>query len=648
MDLSIIIVNYNVKYFLEQALFSVFKAGLDLSYEVIVVDNDSADDSVQMVREKYPEVHLIENKHNPGFSIANNQGLAIARGRYILFLNPDTIVSEDTFRVCVDFMDTHPEAGAIGVKMVDGGGNYLPESKRGLPTPATAFFKAIGLHRLFPGSKVFNRYYLGHLSDDEINEIEVLCGAFMFVRKDVLDRTGGFDEQFFMYGEDIDLSYRIIKEGFKIYFLPTTSIIHFKGESTRKASFKYIRHFYEAMLIFADKHFKNGYPWILRVFLGMGVFLRAGLTLFKNAINNFIWPFTDLLIIVFCFVAVKQLWSVGYHGDPDYYSGVFERVNLPVFLVVWMLTFFLSGVYDKVYSLGRLVKSIILGLLVNGLIYGMLDASNRPSRPILIFGFFAILLALPLARLIVYRLRHRKWLIGGNRINKVAIVAGVEEYLRLKEIIKSSGQGVKISGRIQPLNFVGIKSEEDIGDSRDLEDIIRLHNLDEIVLSSSDMGPTDIMKWLSKFGQDVKFKIASPNSDAIIGSQSKNSIGEFYTHSIDYNIATPEYRRLKRIVDFVSGLTLLILIPLIIWFYKNKSALLMNCLATISGRMTMVGYGNSEAQRLLPNIKSSVLNRLISEDPDVQLNQDIRYARYYSPMLDLDWIMRNLAKLDSK
>ena len=231
MQLSVIIVNYNVEFFLEQCLNSVYSALKEIDGEVYVVDNNSIDGSLKMVREKFPDVILIANKDNVGFSRANNQALKKAIGKYHLLLNPDTIVEEDTFKEVIQFMDEHPDAGGLGVKMIDGKGNFLPESKRGLPTPKDAFFKIFGLSRLFPKSKRFGRYHLSFLDKDEIHEIEILSGAFMLMREEALDKVGLLDEDFFMYGEDIDLSYRIVLGGYKNYYFPKTRIIHYKGES---------------------------------------------------------------------------------------------------------------------------------------------------------------------------------------------------------------------------------------------------------------------------------------------------------------------------------------------------------------------------------------------------------------------------------
>ena len=217
MKLSVIIVNYNVAHFLEQALNSVFKALKNVDGEVFVVDNNSVDSSVAMVQAKFPQVHLIANKENVGFSKANNQAIRLSQGEYVLLLNPDTVVEEDTFEKCIRFMDETPDAGGLGVKMVNGKGEFLPESKRGIPLPSVAFYKLFGLSKLFPKSQRFGAYHLTYLDENEIHSVEVLAGAFMLLRKSVLDQIGLLDEDYFMYGEDIDLSYRILKGGYKNY-----------------------------------------------------------------------------------------------------------------------------------------------------------------------------------------------------------------------------------------------------------------------------------------------------------------------------------------------------------------------------------------------------------------------------------------------
>ncbi|CAN5917387.1 glycosyltransferase family 2 protein [soil metagenome] len=277
MKLSVIIVSYNVRYFLEQALLSVRKAAAGLEVEVLVVDNHSRDGSGEMVRQLFPEVRLITNAENVGFAKANNQAIRQARGAYVLLLNPDTVVEEEAFARCCHFMEAHPEAGALGVNMIDGCGRFLPESKRGLPTPEVAFYHVFGISSLWPASRLFGRYHLGFLDQQQVHAVEVLSGAFMFIRRSVLDQVGLLDEDYFLYGEDVDLSYRIGRAGYTNYYFPQVRIIHFKGKSTQKEAIGYVRMFYEAMAIFARKHFSADRARLVSLLIQLGIYFRASL-----------------------------------------------------------------------------------------------------------------------------------------------------------------------------------------------------------------------------------------------------------------------------------------------------------------------------------------------------------------------------------
>lgn len=245
-QISIVIVNYNVRYFLEQCLQSVFDACTSIDAEIIVVDNNSIDDSCTMIKQKFPQVRLIENKKNTGFATANNQGVAIAKGEYVLILNPDTVVAEDTFLKILKFAKSYNNLGALGVKLIDGNGVFLPESKRGIPTPNVAFNKLLGFNT--------DKYYAKHVNENSNGSIEVLVGAFMLIKRSIYNEVKGFDEAYFMYGEDIDLSYKILKKGYDNYYFSESKIIHYKGESTKK-DLKYLNNFYGAMGIFYKKHF---------------------------------------------------------------------------------------------------------------------------------------------------------------------------------------------------------------------------------------------------------------------------------------------------------------------------------------------------------------------------------------------------------
>ena len=264
---------------------SVRKAIEKIETEIFVVDNNSTDGSYDYLQPKFSEVNFILNNENEGFAKANNKALSLAKGKFILFLNPDTIVAEDSFEKCISFLDSNKNAGALGVKMIDGKGSYLKESKRGFPDLWVAFCKLSGVTTLFPHSKIFSKYYLGYLSEKENQIIDAIAGAYFFARKETLDKTGGFDEQFFMYAEDIDLSYRIQQSGFLNYYFAGTTIIHFKGESTKK-DFRYVKLFYKAMSQFVKKHFSSRSSIFFSIMIEFAIWLRATLALIGNLFST--------------------------------------------------------------------------------------------------------------------------------------------------------------------------------------------------------------------------------------------------------------------------------------------------------------------------------------------------------------------------
>lgn len=285
MKLSVVIVNYNVKFFLEQCLLSVRAATDGMEAEVFVVDNCSTDSSVGYLKGKFPDVRFVENETNPGFAVANNQAIRLSTGEYVLLLNPDTVVGEETIRTLCFFMDEHPSAGAAGVKMIDGHGSFLPESKRSFPSPWVSFCKLFGLSKLFPRSRLFARYSLPYLSPDREHVVDVLAGAFMLLRREALDKTGLLDEAFFMYGEDIDLSYRLRQAGYTNYYVPER-ILHYKGESTKRGDRAFVRSFYGAMLIFYRKHYPRS-GRAISCLIGLAVGVKASLASLASLLYSF-------------------------------------------------------------------------------------------------------------------------------------------------------------------------------------------------------------------------------------------------------------------------------------------------------------------------------------------------------------------------
>ncbi|WP_433754342.1 glycosyltransferase family 2 protein [Paenibacillus amylolyticus] len=284
-DTSIIIVNYNTRQLTLDCLDSVYASNTSYSYEVIVVDNASRDDSVQAIREAYPQVHLIANQNNTGFAVANNQGMEVAKGRYILLLNSDTVVQPDTLHTMIYFMDRHPEIGASGCKVILPDGSLDKACKRGFPTPSASFYYAFGISRLFPDRPKFNQYQLGHLSPDDEYPVDCLVGAFMLVRRETIDQVGGLDETFFMYGEDIDWCYRIKEAGWGIFYYPRTYIVHYKGGSARRKPLKITYEFHRAMWVFHRKHYAKKYNLLTNTAVCVGISLKFTLSLLRSKLS---------------------------------------------------------------------------------------------------------------------------------------------------------------------------------------------------------------------------------------------------------------------------------------------------------------------------------------------------------------------------
>lgn len=608
MKLSVIIVNYNVKYFLEQALLSVQRASEGLTVETWVVDNNSADDSVAMVRERFSTVKLIENKQNVGFSKANNQAIAQSTGEYVLLLNPDTVVSEDTFQKCIAFMDAHTEGGGLGVKTIDGSGAFLPESKRGFPSPWVAFCKSFGLSALFPKSPIFNGYYLGHLSQDETHECEVLVGSFMLLRRSVLDEIGWLDEAFFMYGEDIDLSYRIVNQGFKNYYFADTTIIHYKGESTKKGSLNYVRVFYGAMIIFAKKHFQGQKATLFIALMQAAVWFRAGLTLLSSAFKKINLPIIDAVLIFIGLYFLKDFWSNYYFKDQDYIKPVFLYFNIPIYIIIWLSSIYFSGGYDKPASMRRILRGVVVGTVMLSAVYGFLDMSLRSSRMLIILGAVWTALSIISSRFIIHFIKNKNLRLGTEGVKNLIIVGSVTETERAKMLLAQAQVVKNIIGIVCPLETDDYQMY--LGSLKDLNKIIEIYSIEEIIFCSQDVDNQVIIAWMERLGTSIDYKILPEKSNTIIGSSSKNTSGELYSIETQFKIASTFNRRNKRVLDIILCFILLVLSPVFLIVIKNFSLILKNWIPVLIGNKTWIGYAPTPQYNVpqLPILKTSVFS----------------------------------------
>lgn len=644
--ISIIIVNYNVEYFLEQCLNSVRTALKGISGEVFVVDNNSIDQSVEMVRTKFPDYHLIANKDNRGFSKANNQAIEISKGEYILLLNPDTVVEEDTFRKIIDFMDSHPDAGGLGVRMLDGKGKFLPESKRGLPTPAVAFYKIFGLSRLFPKSKKFGQYHLGHLSEFETNEIEILSGAFMLMRKKALDEVGLLDEAFFMYGEDIDLSYRIIKGGYKNYYFPETRIIHYKGESTKKSSVNYVFVFYRAMVIFAEKHFSQKNARLFSFLINFAIYLRAGMAIVARFLRRLILPVLDLGFLTGGLFALTNRWKQEHIEFP------FEIISyaIPLYASVWLISVLFNGGYDRPVRLAPYLKGSIYGTLLILIVYALLPKEWQFSRLFILSGALWVLVYYFISRAFLHAAFRGKFRLFYTREKRFVIVGSEEEAQRVRELLEHSNPKIQL---IEFVNTGDQKAEWSVGTLNQLDQIVHIHAINEIVFCAKDTTAQEIIDWMSRIDSSgVDFKIAQPDSLYLIGSNSIETAGDLYVLNIN-SISKQENVRNKRTFDVLTALLFLVCSPIVMWAYASKKDFFRNLFAVLRGKKTIVGYNISitKTDLQLPKIKPGILypmSDLMELDPTAVDKINLIYARDYSVRKDLAVLFQSWKKLDRR
>jgi GT2 family glycosyltransferase len=521
MDLSVIIVNYNVRHFLEQCLHSVRKASANIDCEIFVVDNNSVDGSCSMVISQFPEVRLIRNSNNKGFSVANNQAIKLSQGKFILLLNPDTLVEEDTFTRCLEFMKEHPEAGALGVKMINGNGKLLPESKRALPTLGTAFFKMSGLSVLFPKSQFFNRYYLGHLDSSTTSEAEIISGAYMFIRKEALDKTGLLDESFFMYGEDIDLSYRLLKAGYRNYYFPGVKIIHYKGKSTRKGDSDNIVHFYKAMIIFLKKHFSEKGQKGFLFLITSAVYFWGLIALLKNFFSKIFLPLADALLLTGLFTTFIRIWE-NWHFTGEYqYPEKFHIAAVAGYAIVTVISIYLTGGYKRPSKFSDTIKGIVISFTAILIVYSLLPLNFRFSRAVMLLGAMSSITIIPLYRYLL-SLTGTEMVSYPTLIARRIVVVGDQEGLsNIRDLLTDSGIKTVIIGRVssKPEDF-----ESDVLGSLDqIMEVVRINRINEVIYSTRELTASQIinsMHLLSEY--NVTIRIAPIGEKLIIGNKAIN------------------------------------------------------------------------------------------------------------------------------
>ncbi len=613
--------------------------------ELIVVDNNSLDNSLAYLQPQFPGVQFIASAENLGFAKACNLGLQQATGQYVLFLNPDTIVPEDCFRSCIRFFETHPRAGALGIKMLDGKGQFLKESKRAFPSPMTSLFKLFGLATLFPASKTFSKYHLGHLNENEDHEVDVLAGAFMMIPKEVLNKVGGFDETFFMYGEDVDLSYRIQKAGYTNYYFAGSHIIHFKGESTRKGTMNYVRMFYNAMSIFVRKHYGGSRAGVFHLLIHLAIWVRAALSAVGQFVRRIGLPLIDAGLILLSFWLMKNIWNQYVRTDIEYENRLLW-IAFPAYTVFYLFTAYYAGLYDRWYKWTGLVRSTVMATIVLLAAYALLPEQYRFSRGIILFG---AMLAFLLISSLRWVLIQTKVLTSSKEKEEHAttVIAGSpEEYLQAVQLMKEAGLQERILGRIA----VDENKEGAIGQVNELNKLLSVIPFREIIFCQGQLSYASSISIVKTLPGFLKIKFHAAGSRSIVGSESKDTSGEALSTENGFKLAEPGNRRIKRLADIIISFLALASFPAHLLLVKKPIRFFANCFAVLTARMTWVGYIKNEEK--LPALRKAVMTcngfpALVAQQlPDESLYKlDYWYARDYEPMYDLKLLWRRYRHL---
>ena len=665
MDLSVVIVNYNVREFLNNALVSVFKALKGMKGEVIVVDNASDDGSCELVTRAFPRVRLISNKANVGFAKANNQALARAKGKYLMLLNPDTVVQEDTFRVLMNFFDANADVGMAGCKILNPDGTLQLPCRRSFPTPWVAFTKVSGLSSVFANTRLFGRYNLTYLNPDESYEVDAISGSCMMIRREVFKSIGGLDENFFMYGEDLDWCYRVQKAGWKVFYVADTKIIHYKGESTRRSDIDEVRIFYKAMRLFVEKHHEGSFvfEWLLE----LAIDVRRLIASLMRFGKPFLVSLFDLIIVAGTILCGSYIRSGRFLSFPDYAYP--WALLVPSFFVV--LSMYAAGVYShRKLSISRSFTAALFAYVCISALTAFVKHFAF-SRVVMIISGMMSLLLLPGWRLLV-RLSgsggslSRKTLFGRRTLIVGVGKAGQEV---MKKLRNRPGDGYDVVGFIDVnRQRLGEKLHgvEILGSVDTIGKVIKDHRISDVIFSTDAIPYSTILSVISKSrSRMVDFKLVPNSLEVIIGKARIDQLDEIPFIELQYNIDRMTNRIAKRTVDI--GVALLLLISSAPFVYLKRlvshsrpssfSTSILTMPEVLRGSMSLIGRprGSSEG-RMHSNHNGIYLGKpgitgIVQIHADRPMTDDEReqyelyYAKNQSLMLDFEIFLKAVVNL---
>ncbi|GJQ63397.1 MAG: hypothetical protein SCALA702_24500 [Melioribacteraceae bacterium] len=655
MDLSVIIVNYNVKEFLQNLLDSLKKAFHNLETEVIVIDNASDDGSVEILREKYQWVKLIASEKNLGFGAANNLGLELSKGKYILLINPDTIIREDTLEKMIQFFKSTPDAGMAGCKVLNPDGTLQLPCRRGFPGPWTSFTKVTGLSKLFPKSKLFARYNLTYLDENQTYQVDAISGAFMFLKREVYENIGGFDPEFFMYGEDLDLCYRTQQAGFNVYYVHNTEIIHYQGESTRRSNLDETRIFYDAMHKFVHKHFSSSFivEWILQ----FAIFLRK-LVAFSNVYRLVILStIADFVLFNTILYTAEHVYLAERGGFPEY-----TRPWVYIFpALLQILIFGITGVYKK-RSLSVLRATLMLtGGFVFISAFTFFFKQYAFSRAVMLITYSSLLIALPLWRFLA-KLIFRIGLDENLKKTKTLVVGTSPKAAELAERLKGN-----ISNIHNVIGLIGLSGKEVgnkvngfsvVGTLGNISKIISEKSISRVIFASDNLSFQDMFITVARCqGLNVDFSVAGSEHDFLVGKSAITMLEDIPLLKVSYNISALPQRILKRIMDiFISLPTLLLIFPFIYLTAKLSkkrgylTKFILGIPAVLSGKKSLVGPAEIHADNELYLGKPGLTGFWYTEGVDQSDEKEagklnIFYARNQNMWMDFEILGKALGKM---
>ncbi len=638
MDISVVIVNYKVKDFLLQCLHSIEESSEGVEVETIVVDNNSQDGSIEYLSPLFPNIRFIALQENLGFSKANNIGIAQAKGKYILILNPDTILETKTLKKMFDYMENYQELGAAGCKVLNPDGTFQYSCRRGFPTPWSSFCKLFGLQKLFPKSKFFASYNQTFRNENETYYIDAVMGAFMFCRAEALKQANGFDPDFFMYGEDLDLCYRINKNGWKIAYFHETTIVHYKGESTRRSEINKVKHFYEAMEIFAKKHYSRSVFFLM--FLRLGIFIRSILAYTSNQKREIFFIGFDLLSVNLSLLLATKIKTGYFFGFPDHaYPTVYIVVSLVMFFSMFSVGEYFEGKISTSRSFYGLMTSFFI---LSSLTYFFKDYAFSRGAVLMTTGFSTVLVFLSR---FTYNLIEKS---SGQRADKrIAIIGCNENTNKLVEKLQSSDAvNAQIVGLISSSKDTLFQSTlPQLGTLDNLAKIIEEKNISEVIISDRDISPLEIIKTISSLStKKVRFHAAQEYEEVIVARIISEITGQQIVLQ-ENNLYKLRYRLAKRLMDIAMPFFLYTFgLPLLFLLNKKMPGALKKFGKSITGQYSFVGLYANENDNIAVG-KPGIIGLAHISSPENLSKEALKnlndyYIRHYNLSLDFEIFLK--------